>query len=305
MRRNHGLVCGVVIIGVLWVFSIVSAAAPIVVYPSGETHDSIQQAIDAADAGSTILIPEGAYSENLIISKPLTVIGYGFISFTPKDPEQPAVCIVDTERVVLMYFDIDDAAVGVEATNSSFRMVDCLLQDVGIGVKILAMDDDVVVLQDCLFSGASSGVGVQILGSGRLEMITCDFDGVATGAILAGLSTVSAYACNFNACYDGLVVSDTVHATLISNWMSDCSNAGIRIAEAPFEVVAYGSVLLVNNAIEGLSESPISMCDLNGNEPFAYGGEPHGFGNLINCDPSELCSVGYVWPKGLFSVDFE
>ncbi len=301
MTKNQHRVCGAAVVGVLWMFcALMASAIPIAVYPSGETFDSIQEAIDAADAGSTIVIPGGAYAENLTISKPLTVIGYDVISFSARDPEQPAVRIVDTERVALMYFDIGGAGVGVEATNSSFRMVDCLLQDVGIGVKITAMDDDVAVLQDCLLSGASSGVGVQILGNGRLDMIYCDFKRLGTGAMLAGLSTVSAYACNFNACYDGIVISDTAHATLISNWMSDCYNAGIRIAEVPLSDAFYGSIVVVNNTIEGLPESPISMCDLNGDAPFVYGGELHGFGNLINGDPSELCSDGYVWPKGLF-----
>lgn len=306
IMRNQHRVCGAVVVGVLWMFcALMVSAVPIAVYPSGETFDSIQAAIDAADAGSTIVISGGAYAENLIITKPLTVIGYDFISFSPKDPEQPAVRIVDTEHVVLMYFDIGGAAVGIEATNSSFRMSECLLQDVGIGVKILAMDDDVVVLQDCLLSGASSGLGVRILGNGRLDMITCDFDRLGTGAMLAGLSTVSAYACNFNACYDGLVISDTVHATLISNWMSDCYNAGIRIAEVPLNGAFYGSIVLVDNTIEGPSETPISMCNSNGSEPFVYAGELRGLGNRIFCDPSTLCSGGYIWPDGLFCVDHE
>jgi hypothetical protein len=304
MRIRDGL-HGLATLGFLVIVLAVSGlAAPIFVSPSGQAFDAIQQAIDAAEAGSTVLIAEGEYSENLVIVKPITIIGYGPITFRPKDPEEPAVRIVDTEGVALIRFHIDGASVGVQATGSSFRMEDCQLRNVETAMEISSFGDDTVLLAECLFASASGGVRLQILGGGKLEMISCDVRGFGTGAMFAGAATATAYACTFSECYDGIVVSDTANAALISNAIEDCST-GVRIAETPFSSISPGSILLVDNTITDLSGSAISMCGINHGNAFAYQGVFQGFGNRIDDDPNLLCTDNYTWPEGLFVTSGE
>jgi len=280
-----------------------AAMAAITVYPSGASFLTIQAAIDAADAGSTVLIPEGSYQGNLYITKPLTIIGYGFISFTPRDLAEPAVLIADTEDVALIDFHVVGASIGIQATNSSFRMSSCLIDEVETGVKITSMEGHVASLQECMFSSSGFGIGLELIGSGQLEMTYCDFFGFGTGAMLAGLTEATVYGCSFNECFDGMVVSETVHASLISNMIADADHAGIRIAEVPFADVPPGSIVLVDNEIETYPASPISMCGMSRSGPFAYAGVLQGFGNTIDCDPSALCSDNFEWPEGLFVVN--
>jgi nitrous oxidase accessory protein NosD len=53
---------------------------------------SIQAAIDAAPAGSTVLIGEGSYRENLLIERPVTLRGRGHVLLEPPAVQLPNVC---------------------------------------------------------------------------------------------------------------------------------------------------------------------------------------------------------------------
>jgi len=138
-------------------------AAAIAVYPSGESFPTIQEAIDASAEGSTILIPEGSYRESLFVDKQMTIISYGFISFSPLDPEQSAVSIT-ADGIALVDFHIAHASVGVRVAGSSFRMESCLIDDVEMGIEITAVEGDGVSLYECSFT--PKGIGSSWRGAG-------------------------------------------------------------------------------------------------------------------------------------------
>jgi nitrous oxidase accessory protein NosD len=54
--------------------------------------ESIQAAIDAAPPGSTVLISQGAYRENLLIERPITLRGRGHVLLEPPAVQVPNVC---------------------------------------------------------------------------------------------------------------------------------------------------------------------------------------------------------------------
>ncbi len=43
----------------------------------GGTYNTVAQAIDAAHPGDTIVLGPGTYNENLVVNKPLTIVGNG------------------------------------------------------------------------------------------------------------------------------------------------------------------------------------------------------------------------------------
>ncbi len=52
---------------------------------AGQTYTTIQSAVDAAGTGDVVLVYEGTYAENIVISRPLTVISSDFLSHGRND----------------------------------------------------------------------------------------------------------------------------------------------------------------------------------------------------------------------------
>jgi parallel beta-helix repeat protein len=72
----HRLVCSLAIITLILVFSIPAAdASEYTVAPTGAGFTSIQEAINQAFPGDTILVNSGTYRENLLLNKTINLIG--------------------------------------------------------------------------------------------------------------------------------------------------------------------------------------------------------------------------------------
>ncbi|MCZ8538343.1 right-handed parallel beta-helix repeat-containing protein [Paenisporosarcina quisquiliarum] len=115
---------------------------------------SLQQQIDDADPGSTIVIDPGVYYENLTITKPLTIIGKGLVELHSPTSEA-VISVTETANVQLQQLVLkgtpsSDKSTGIAVKNSKditlqnmelhqlheslvfFRVEDSVIQDVTI-----------------------------------------------------------------------------------------------------------------------------------------------------------------------------
>ena len=53
----------------------VPASAATLTVGAGGQFKTVQQAVDAAKPGDTVLVAPGTYTENVVVSKPLTITG--------------------------------------------------------------------------------------------------------------------------------------------------------------------------------------------------------------------------------------
>lgn len=113
------------------VYTVLTLSALLVVWPVGmstlaiesneirvpEDHPRIQEAIEAANPGDVIQVAAGTYSENLIITKPLKLIGEGsdqtFIA------ENKTVIRVEADNVEITGFSVQNGTYGIFLWNSN------------------------------------------------------------------------------------------------------------------------------------------------------------------------------------------
>ena len=274
--------------------------AVVSVFPSGQTFSSIQEAINSADAYDTIVISEGTYHENLVIGRPLTLIGLDDVLIVPVDRTLPAILIENTNDVVIRNIGIEAADIGIKISQSSAIIESCHFQTAEIGVDFVGMGPVTASIDNCNFRG--DRLGVRAGGDGSLQIAHCEFKGLGYGAFLFGMTHVTAYDCLFELCDQGVGISSTVSATLIGNRMESMHLSGIQVAGVPFDV-AHAPLVLVNNVIRNSTQWGINFCTTMYPFELTFDGEVKGFGNIIEGGHGygPLCPTDYPWPEGLFS----
>ena len=294
-RWTVALVCAVAV-----GFLVLNAWASATVYPVGMEYELIQDAINVAAAGSTIVISEGTYRENLTISKPLTIVGCGEVILIPEDRGTPAISVSDTADVAIHALHIQSAFKGIDADRSTIRIIDCSFHTTEVGVEAVLMDANLVLIQHCTFTGERDGV--LIAGSGTVEIVHCEFLGMGTSASLNGLTSVLVLDCTFRDSHDSIALSSSVKATLIGNQIHGSTGRGIRVGPALYDYFD-GPLVLINNVIENSTQWGLSLCHIHDADVLTFTGVLMGFGNVID-NEDLLCPIDYDWPEGFF-VDTE
>jgi hypothetical protein len=215
---------------------------------------SIQQAINSAPAGSTIILTPGEYQENIVLKDTVSLSGSGanqtFLS--PADESQPVISGAASELAVA------DLAVvgGAQAVNLS-----------GSGLTITGMliegGDSGLILDgaDNLVTGSKiinvNGNCVELLNSG--------------GSMVAG--TIIA-----NCEGDGLAISDSTGVQVINNtiaYSKQNSGAGVKLTNAPSTVIANNILVRNYYGIQvGSGDAAVNFNDIWGNNKGCEGCDP-------------------------------
>src|SRR5262245_23124301 len=156
----------------------VSAAAQVRIKGNPERFQTIQEAVDAANPGDTVIVHHGAYAENVMIGKSLTLRGVGRpllapASGVPLSVDNPAGSVViegldiNTPSGPPGIFDDglpdDDATLGVVPTATI----------TGGPLGVIARECDLKIRNNDIsgFSGSPSSRGVLAIGLGSTTQI--------------------------------------------------------------------------------------------------------------------------------------
>ncbi|MEM2096704.1 MAG: hypothetical protein QXI70_00915 [Methanothrix sp.] len=131
-------------------------AATYTVCPYGCTNSSIQDAINHASPGDTIVVYSGTYNENVMVNKPLKLVGINNPTIKALNPAGNAVSVT-ASGVVLTGFTITGASTGngIDVSNTSPLIFYNNIEGNGVGLRNTLAS---TILSRACFWGAG-GVG--------------------------------------------------------------------------------------------------------------------------------------------------
>ena len=92
------------------------ASAATLTVGAGGQFKTIQQAVDAAKPGDTVLVAPGTYTENIVVNKPLTITGNATVEAADSSKD---VFLVTSQGVQIDGLTITGGASGVDVANLS------------------------------------------------------------------------------------------------------------------------------------------------------------------------------------------
>jgi len=94
----------------------VPASAANLTVGAGGQYNTVQQAVDAANAGDTVLVAPGTYTENVVVNKPLTITGNATVQAADSGKD---VFMVTSQGVHIDGLTLTGGASGVDVANAS------------------------------------------------------------------------------------------------------------------------------------------------------------------------------------------
>jgi sulfatase modifying factor 1 len=155
------------------------------VCPSGCDFTSIQAAISAAPEGSTIQVKAGTYKENLIITKPLSLVGEG----PGKTIIQGGIAILATKIINVTGFTVQGQGIQVQDSQTVSLLNNVIEKSASDGLSI-ANSATVTVRESTIQNSKGSGI---VIGLGSKAAISANTihgnggDGISIGASQADL----------------------------------------------------------------------------------------------------------------------
>jgi parallel beta-helix repeat protein len=191
-----------------------------------ENFPTVQEAIDAAEPGDTILVGTGTYQENLVITKSLSLKGEGkyLVTLRAADPQSPSILVKDEENVALAELTITGGSDGLRI----------------IGSGSLTANDIIV---------EGNGTGIYPGPFARLELASSKVSGNhGDGLILLGQAEVRDSEISGNG-YQGLKVWSSGSTKIHDNEISGNGGEGLFVGQGSIEVLGN---MISENGGEGI-----------------------------------------------------
>jgi len=218
MNRIHGLA---IILFFFFLTHVVSAHDDSFYTPDGlgdtfyvDSSDlSLQQILNTVPEGSTVYLSAGVYSEQLLITKPLKIIGEDAEQTILRvcSPKNSFAVHITASGVTLEHITIINTGpgiytTGVKVTASSTHITSCHFQDTPIGIALWSSDN---TIDSCAFSN-------------------CDDEGIVLlGTTLNSCENNIINNCVFSNNCDGIELQNAVETAIKDCTFQDNSHAGI------------------------------------------------------------------------------
>ena len=141
---------------------------------------SIGEAVFRSASGDTIQVDSGLYNEALVLSKSLTVNGYGVSPVLDGSGSGVVVSVSASATVTVSNFDIRNGTVGGVENFGNLTLVECWIHNNGDGIAIAfggVSTSGVGRIERCTISGNTGDASGGIVNSGQLEVLNSTIEG--------------------------------------------------------------------------------------------------------------------------------
>ena len=220
-------------------------------------YKSIQEAIDDAKIGSTILVRKGEYSEIIIINKEINLIGEDkkLTFINPESNKNGYAIKISTSGVKLSGLSISNLGPGLYTTGVKIiapqtTIEDCNVFDTPVGIAVWSSNN---IILNCTFNGCEDE-GIAFLGSSYSD---CNNNLVKN--------------CEFYDNCDGIELQYSSNNVIIDCDFYDNTHAGIDAIGSSNNDNIISDCYLGNNEVFGIylsksSNNEISGCTIEGNQ---------------------------------------
>jgi parallel beta-helix repeat protein len=242
----------------------VSAAAQVRIKGNPECFQTIQEAVDAANPGATVIVHHGAYAENVTIGKSLTLRGVGHpllapASGVPLTVDNPAGSVViegldintPSGQPGIFYDGLsdDDANLGV--------VRNCTIT--GGQTGILARECDLKIRNNDIsgFSGSPSSRGLLAIGLGSATQIEATHNRIVGQPVAGNLgmtiiaASIRIRSNDVSSTFSSAIQVSQVEGVIRLNQLTD-NRVGINLIQSP-------NCLVENNVMESTAAFTASM----------------------------------------------
>lgn len=228
-------ICGSALIVILFLTPIylskVSATASIHSVNSFP-YATIQEAINAATPGETIIVPAGVYQETIIVNKTLTILGKDKLHTVIQKNDAPDIVKIVANNVSFSNFTVKNGIHGITVTSSNSTIADNIVFNNSIGIHLNKASNNIISNNLINKTNTHPGSGIFLNGS--------------TNNLLSNNIILKSG--------EGIYLRGSSNNTVIRNWLIDNSKTGICLmkAEKPTEYNIIRDNIIEEGACYGI-----------------------------------------------------
>jgi nitrous oxidase accessory protein len=204
-----------------------------------DNYSNIQSAIDAASTGDTIHVKSGTYNENLVIDKPLSLIGKNNANtIIITETDNPTITI-EANNVTVTGFTIRATNTGVYITADNCTLTDNNIEDCSKGIHAQKDTDQffqyIAIKNNTITNNKEEGIIFD--GVGTPFMFNVTGNTITSNSI--GITTTDSYRCliqnnTINKSTSAIDVAGT-RLDIMNNTLTDNTETAITIHNSPTE----------------------------------------------------------------------
>ena len=283
----------------------------LIVDKAGSEFTTIQEAVDAAKTGDTVLIMPGVYEENVSVSKSIIIAGASKDSVILLAPEgnTAGIYVRSVDGITIRDITIKTPATAVQFSRSSGEIIGVIIKGGRFGISYSGAAGNVLKIDDCLFSAFESETteeklaerltGLYVYGSGHLIVENSIFFLNGTGLYISNDTSFSISNSVFEKNTVALSITGTARGTVEKNRITGNIDNGVLLRST--STIEFSSNIFYRNARHGF-DLYLRSCTDCGCGGTVFNGTVLGSGNVFD-DEKAICPRDFSWPEGFYTVD--
>ena len=274
-----------------------------------EPFEKIQDAINAASAGDTVLVNPGVYRESLQLLKPIVLKGTSRDDVVIEhDASSSSAIILRASGFSLSNMTIISAGNGLQLSRATGTVENCTIIAGRSGISYSASGGELTVRETYFSSYGVDDetkeintriIGLYAYGEGTLKIEDSEFHRLGNGLLLSNDVEYEIERCMFTSNTVAVSLSGRATGLLRENVITESYENGLLINSTGETTVV--DCVFFDNRLHGLDLylRECTVCRCGGT---VFRGTVLGSGNILD-KPDAICPITHPWPDGFYVVD--